>query len=252
MRGSVSSPTAPFAEPADGGASVVTTPCGPAHLEISATLTFQDSSRDGFWPLFSRPEPQHGRRALASRPFDGGVEVEALTELPRAVYSHLNTFAEVRVRGLRTPALRFSATGDIVVPSTVFDYPKGRPAHFAFRTAAGDFVVARGADAEKGPFTTLARGRLSSEEALTVTVLEGEQPLCDLTFLDFAAQADTSLSPTAGEGISVNVVQFGRPAKQPDVTVLHLSLAETGIGSGLDAVGHAPGVYVNRLRTVSR
>lgn len=230
----------------------VPVPCGHATLELSPLLAFQRTSRDGFFPGLSAPEPMTGRRAFTVGPVDGGVALEARSEVPRAVFSHLNRFAEARVTGLSAPALRFSPTGDARFDVTVFDYPWGRPARFAYRTADGRFVVAEGTSAEKGPFRPLAQARLGATDALTVTLLDGVEPQCALTFFDFARQADTTPSPTAGEGVPVNVVQFGRAAATPDVTWLHLSLAETGIGSGLDAVAHAPGVYVNRVRIEPR
>ena len=226
--------------------------CGHGKLELSPLLVFQRTSRDGFFPGLSAPEPMTGRRAFTVGPVDGGVALEARSEVPRVVFSHLNRFAEVRVTGLAAPALRFSPTGDASFDVTVFDYPWGRPARFAYRTADGRFVVAEGKSAEKGPFRTLSSAQLGAADALTVTLLDGGRPQCALTFLDFARQADTTPSPTAGEDVPVNVVQFGRSAATPDVAWVHLSLAETGIGSGMDAVAHAPGVYVNRVLVAPR
>lgn len=227
-------------------------PCGTAALELSARLTFQSTSRDGFWPGLSTPERLGGAQALSVSQREGAWHLDARTEVPRAVHAHLNTFAEVRLTGLSRPAVQLSPTGAARYELLPFDYPRGRPARFAWLGPTSDFVVAQASDAEKGPFIELGRGRLAPNEALTVTVLEDDSPQCDVTFLDFAAQADTSRSPTAGEGVAVNVVQFGLPAKAPGVAVVHLSLAETGIGAGLDTVAHAPGVYRNRVRVTPR
>lgn len=45
----------------------------------------------------------------------------------------------------------------------------------------------------------------------------------------------------------MNVVQFGRPASGEGQVLVITSLAATGIGSGLDTVLYAPGVYRNRV-----
>lgn len=45
-----------------------------------------------------------------------------------------------------------------------------------------------------------------------------------------------------------NAIQLLREGNAPDgAIVIHLVLAATGIGRGWDTVGHAPGVYRNRI-----
>ncbi|MBL8920238.1 MAG: hypothetical protein JNJ54_15335 [Myxococcaceae bacterium] len=232
--------------------------CGAGALTLSPLLVFQDASDDGFWPLARTPTTQKAterpllegplrRAALAVSMLDGGVLVDAATLVPKATASHLSRFTDFTVTGLVQPSAAFAATGPTRLPVLPFDYPKGRPAHFGALTASGDFVIWRAADAEKGPFTELARGPLARAAPLAFTLFDGDTPQCRVTWLDFAAQADVSLSPTAGEGVPVNVVQFGRPAQDEATVLVIVSLAATGIGAGLDTVLHAPGVYRNRV-----
>lgn len=232
--------------------------CGHGALTLSPLLVFQDASDDGFWPLArtattakatERPllEGPLRRAALAVSTVDSGVLVDAATQVLKPTASHLSRFTDFTVTGLATPTAAFDATGATRLPLLPSDYPKGRPAHFGALTASGDFVVWRATDAEKGPFTELARGPLGRASPLAFTLYDGDAPQCRLTWLDFAAQADVTLSPTAGEGVPVNVVQFGRPAQDEAKVLVIASLAATGIGSGLDTVLYAPGVYRNRV-----
>ncbi len=230
-------------------------PCGAATLELHPLLTFLDSSRDGFWPgvaptAFEGTPALEGPRRRASlhvSAVDAGVLLEAATELPVPVHSHLNRFTALWLDGVAQPGVRFAAMGPEVFSLEPFDYPRGRPARFAAWHTTGELRVAQARDAEKGPFTTLARGPLPSGGPLTLELFDGPRHLCTLSFLDFTAQADGSPSPTAGEGVPVNVVQFGVPARAGARPAVHLSLAETGIGAGRDTVTHAPGVYRNRV-----
>lgn len=231
----------------------ITTRCGHAQLELSPFLTFQDASDDGFWPIERTPTVQRAierprlhepnRRAALSVESAGALNIDAATLVPKPTASHLNRFSDVVVTGLTNPQLRFGAALFPVLP---FDYPTGRPAHFGALTANGDFVVWRGTSAEKGPFIELGRQSLPRGAPLTMTLFDGNTPQCSVTWLDFSAQADVTLSPTAGEGVPVNVVQFGKRADESRVVVI-LSLAATGIGEGFDTVIHAAGVYRNRI-----
>jgi hypothetical protein len=233
----------------------VRVPCGAATLVIWPLLTFTYSSRDGFWPGvaptgFEGTPGREGRGRRASlflETLDSGVRLEAATELPLPVHSHLNHFTELVLEGVKAPTLRFPAAGPEAYEALPFDYPLGAPVRFATFLQGGELLVAQATSAEKGPFTTLARGPLARGAPLVVELLEGAARLCSVTFLDFTAQADVTTSPAAGEGIPVNVVQFGIPPGGAGLPVLHLSLGETGIGAGRDTVTHAAGVYANRL-----
>jgi hypothetical protein len=234
----------------------LTLSCGAARLRIHPLLLLDATSRDGFWPGFSLADPLEGapqlagpgRRAALSH---GPDSVDATTVLPHPVASHLSRFTDVFLEGTTRPGVHFAGTAEgVVFPFEPFDYPKGRPAHFAFVRGA-DLVVARGTDAEKGPFVPLAGGPLP-DGVLRFTLFDGAAPLCTVAFLDFAAQADVdSESPTAGEGVAPNVIQFGLPGQGPARPMLHLSLAETSIGGGLETVRHASGTYRNRIRVTS-
>jgi hypothetical protein len=104
-------------------------------------------------------------------------------------------------------------------------------------------------DAEKGPFASLATGRLAPADTLAITLYDEQTPIARITFDDFAAQASTELSPTAGWNVPQNAVQFSLGGDQPgSVAHIFITLAGTGVGRGFDSVGHAPGVYRNRMR----
>jgi hypothetical protein len=229
--------------------------CGSARLEVAALLAFTATSRDGFWPGLSladvlEGEPALGGAARRARLVVTDAGVEATVSVPHDVASHLNRFTDLRLLGAQAPRLGFDDLGQ-VFELTTFDYPTGRPAHFAF-ARGGTLTVARGHDAEKGPFTQLAQGPLP-DGVLRLTFFDGARALCGVEFDDFLAQADvTNDSPTAGEGVAPNVIQFGIPGKGPALPMVHLSLAETGIGAGRDTVLHAAGVYRNRVRVVPR
>jgi hypothetical protein len=232
-------------------------PCGAARLRLRPFVEFTDASEDGFWALRRTPVVEKtteapalagpGRRAaLSVTAADGGLVVDAATSVLLDVASHLSRTADVQVSGLVAPHLRFDATGATRYPASTYDYPRGRPVHFA--TFTGDaLVVYRATSAEKGPFVELGRGPASRGAPLGITVLEGEVPQCHLAFLDFTAQASTQRSPTAGEGVRVNVVQFGRFRDDAAPLGVVLSLASTGIGSGLETTRHRAGTYRTRV-----
>ena len=86
--------------------------------------------------------------------------------------------------------------------------PVGRPSRFAFVEADRTFRVVEASSGEKGPFRTLARGRLDPEQTLTITLHDQDQAVGRLSLEDYAAQADTTPSPTAGWGVPVNAIEF--------------------------------------------
>jgi hypothetical protein len=130
-----------------------------------------------------------------------------------------------------------------------FDYPFGRPARFAFVESDRTFRVVEALSGEKGPFQTLARGRLNSEEALTVTLHDEGRAVARITLDDWSSQADTTLSPTGGWGIPVNAIEFSLSDDSPaSPASIFVTLAGTSVGHGWDCVGHSPGTYRNRIR----
>jgi hypothetical protein len=240
----------PLPEPADLK-GVLNLPCGRATLVVHPLLELEATSRDGFWPGLSTTDPLEGAPGLSGperRAFltHGPDWLEALTVLPREVASHLNRFTDLRITG--ASHLRIAFEGQPApLDFLPFDYPRGRVAWFAY-VSGSQLVVAHGSSAEKGPFVRVASLPLDGER-LGFTLFDGEEPLCSVAFLDFVRQADAvNESPTAGEGVPPNVIQFGIPANGPGVPVMHLSLAETGIGAGRDTIRHAAGNYRNRIR----
>jgi len=234
-------------------------PCGHGSLTIAPLLTFQDASDDGFWPMAHTPTTERAterpaldgplrRASLQLETLDGGaLLLDAATLVPKSTASHLNRYTDVMAVGLGSPRLSFGPTGSTTFAVEPFDYPRGRPAQFGALLSSGDFAVLRATNAEKGPFRELARGPLARGGPLSVTFFDGDAPQCRVTWLDYSAQADVTVSPAAGEGVPVNVVQFGKPASDESKVVIIVSLAATGIGEGLDTVLHAKGVYRNRV-----
>ena len=106
------------------------------------------------------PGSRTGKARLAHDPRRKSTFVEAATRLDQPVFSHLNSFCDVEVRGHRRLALQFSPCGGKRIEVLRFDYPFGRPARFAYVDAARRFRVVEASSGEKGPFRVLAEGRL--------------------------------------------------------------------------------------------
>ena len=149
------------------------------------------------------------------------------------------------MRGLSKPRITFSPSADVTVDVLPYDYPFGRPARFATLHPGGRFQVVEASSGEKGPFTVLADGTLG-DEPLEMTLHDGDAVAATIRLHDFASQASTELSPTAGWGIPQNDVTFRLDEITGDVEI-HVGWASTGIGRGWDTVGHAAGVYRNRI-----
>lgn len=95
----------------------------------------------------------------------------------------------------------------------------------------------------------LAAGPLKRDEALAITVHDGDRPACRVTFEDWAAQVSTALSPTAGWGLPQNAIEFSlRNLGSVNEVAIYVTLASTSVGRGWDSVGHAAGTYRNRMR----
>jgi hypothetical protein len=177
------------------------------------------------------------------------ASIDVWTRLPQPVYSHLNTFSELTVRGHKRLMLSFSPCPDRPVEVQPFDYPAGRPARFSYLDAGGTFRVVEASSGEKGPFKELVAGRLSRTDSLSITLYDGAAARCRITFLDWAAQASTSLSPTAGWRVPMNAIEFSRFGNEPHSPAgIWVTLAGTSVGRGWDSVGHAAGTYRNRIR----
>lgn len=185
----------------------------------------------------------------ASATRDGAIELDAHTQLTEDVYTHLNTYAELALRGHKHLTLRFSP-----VPTLRVDVPPfTERARFAYLDEAGLFHVAEAHNLEKGPFVDLGTGKLGREEPLVIQLYDGDTLIYTVRFDDWTRQLSTALSPTAGWGVPVNVIHFMRASDALDApAMIALSLAATGIGRGWQSVGYKAGVYRNRMRIESR
>ena len=252
---------------------VVYVESGGLHLDLEPLLTFISRSPDRCWTLLAPRHERVGprRELLNGRPDaewveleyadDGAsrlrvrgaeergfVEIEASSQLPREVYSHLNSYCAMVVSGHRKLELSFSPCPDARLEVPNSDYPFGRPVRLAYLDASETFHVVEASSAEKGPFRTLASGPLKRGEPLAITLHDQGKPACRVTLEDFSAQASTARSPTAGWGVPQNSVTFMLAGAAPtSPAFISIELAGTGIGRGYDSVGHAAGVYRNRV-----
>lgn len=256
-------------EPAGG---VVYIDCGRLHLDIEPVLTFISRSPDRCWTLLARRRDRVGppRRVLALYESPGAAQidyaddgrsrllvtergtgrrlVEASSKLDREIYSHLNSYCSIMVMGHRKLEVSFSPCPDSRIEVTEFDYPFGRPARFAYMAADGSFKVVEASSAERGPFRTLASGRIERGEPLGITLFDQGESVARIVLEDWSAQAATALSPTAGWGLPLNSIAFSlTDSSATSPAFISIELAGTGIGRGYDSVGHAAGVYRNRM-----
>lgn len=248
----------------------VTVTAGPSSLSVSPMLTFHSRSPDRCWTIFAADERRVGPQRLLdgafrdgptvtlsyrdddrswlqvnAAPADGVIGVEAVSSLPEAVYSHLNTFCELDITGTGRLALSFSPCPE-PIEMKAFDYPAGRPARLACVDAQDRFCVVEAHSGEKGPFTTLAKGTLRRGEPLAIVIMENGKAVFRVTLDDWSSQASTELSPTAGWGLPENAIEFSLVDSSQGS--IYITLAGTSVGRGWDSVGHAAGVYWNRMR----
>lgn len=245
---------------------------GEITLEAFGLLTFHSRSPDRFWTVFAPrsivggpwrsltglsrdarsvtldyKDDGRSRLRISTADTEKIVRIEALSHLPRAVYSHLNSFCRLSISGSGSLALSFSPCGDIVEikPS---DYPVGRPARLAYLDAENVFHVVEAHSGEKGPFRKLAEGILKANEPLRITVYNNKKAVCRITVHDWARQASRQLSPAAGWGLPENAIQFSlHSGGGSSVGVIFMTLASTSVGRGWDSVGHAAGTYRNTM-----
>ena len=256
----------------DSSPDRVTLRAGKVSIVVEPRLSFDSRSPDGFWTVFApaRAAPtvpiiraerteygvqwqdsQGGTLHVAvSAP--GSARIEAQTRLETTVFSHLNAYTAISIRGHERLGLRFSPCPTSVVEVTHSDYPFGAPARLAYLDASGTFRVVQASDAEKGPFTTLAEGPLARGAPLQVELVEmaesAKRTLSTIVFRDWSLQVSTELSPTAGWGLPQNAFEFGLESHDSSSPAyLDLTLAGTSVGRGWDSVGHGPGVYTNHM-----
>ena len=250
-------------QPNDGQLTIAS---GPYVLYVQPLLSFVSRSPDRCWtslaPRDLRLGPRRrlmaddgtlhyeddGRSMLSVEGDDRRVTIDARSDLPQPVFSHLNSFCELQVAGHRNLAVSFSPCPDARIDVLPSDYPIGRPTRCAYLGADGVFRVVEATSGEKGPFRELAKGPLARTDPLTITLHDDGWPFCTITLDDFAAQASTDLSPTAGWGLPMNAIEFslsGERATSP--ASIFVTLAGTSVGRGWDSVGHAAGTYRNRV-----
>lgn len=242
---------------------------------VEPLLTFRSRSPDRCWTMFAPPaermkplrmltgfsaaddaisawyeDPIGCRSRLDIREASAasGCDVDCTSHLPGPVFSHLNTYAAITLAGHRKLTVTFSPCPQTPVEVRHLGYPLGAPARFAYLAADGTFRIAEAASGEKGPFRTLAEGPMGLEDPLTVTLHDEGAPLASLELKDWAAQASTAVSPTAGWGVPVNAIEFSLDSEDPrSPASFFVTLAATSVGRGFSSVGHAAGAYRNRL-----
>lgn len=231
----------------EGSGADLEVPCGRRQIRVSPLLTFFSRSPDRTWTILAPqpPEPHRDeRRTLAVHRDADGIDIDAISELPAPVYSHLNSFTSIEVPF--EASVSFGPTGATRFLIEPADYPSGRPTKLAYLDAQLGFHVVRSNDAEKGPFTELAGGHLGRGDALTLELRprDDSDAGCRITFQDWSAQVSTEASPTAGWGVPQGSIEFFSNG----TGLVLLTLADTGPGRGFDSVGHAGGTYRNRVR----
>lgn len=259
----------------DPGDPVVTLNRGRVTLAVQPLLTFISRSPDRCWTLFASREQRDGprrrlvhleRTAEGARLVhrndttswmdvgvrDGALEVDAWTHLASPIYSHLNTSTELTISGHRKLSVSFSPCAAARIEFKPFSIQGSAPSRAAYLDRDGTFRVVQARTAEKGPFTTLAEGKMNRGDPLRMTLYDQDRAVFELTLRDWAAQAGVQLSPTAGYGLPVNAIEFSIDGESDRASAgMWITLAATSVGRGWDSVGHAAGTYRNRV-TVRR
>lgn len=245
---------------------------GHVKVGIEPLLEFTSRSPDRCWTIFA---PRRYRVSLFRKLTDWGytdetatmhfsgaesstfrvdppaantLRFEANTILPVPVYSHLNSYCTMDIYGHERLSLAFSPCPQDRIEVMFSQYPIGLPARLAYLDEADVFHVVQASSGEKGPFTELAKGPLARGEPLTITLYDNDSPVGRITLSDFSAQASTQPSPSAGWGLPENAIEFKLFADRPDAQAgIWITLAGTSVGRGWDSVGHAAGVYRNRI-----
>ena len=259
----------------DPGDPVITLNRGRMTLAVQPLLTFISRSPDRCWTLFaSRTQRDGPRRRLIhlektpdtvrtihrddttswmqASVRDGLLNIDARTHLATPIYSHLNTFTELTISGHRKLTVSFSPCPNQRIEFKPFQIQGSAASRAAYLDRNGAFRVVQARTAEKGPFTTLAEGKLSRSDPLTMTLYDQDTPVFEITLADWAAQAGVQVSPTAGYGLPVNAIEFSIDGETDRASAgMWITLAATSVGRGWDSVGHAAGTYRNRV-TVRR
>ena len=253
---------------------IVTLRRGRYTLAIQPMLDFRSRSPDRFWTIFAPAAERTGPTRLLDgfidrgsgvsmtyrdddRSFltvdqagDGwGAFIEATTNIPRPIYTHLNTFCEFQFVGHSKLSVTFSPCPNTPIEVMHQDYPVGDPARFAYLDAGGTFRIVQASSGEKGPYTTLAEGKMSRDDSLVMILSNKSDQIGRIELLDWAKQTSIALSPTAGWRVPVNAIEFSRDTEDgASVASFFVTLAGTSVGRGWDSVGHAAGTYRSRVR----
>jgi hypothetical protein len=214
----------------------------PPELNVATVRTFVTKVHDGArWTLWYKDEDMS---VVDVTTRDGGVQLDARSRLARPVFAHVDTFGELTLQGHHKLTLSFSP----VPKERVEVAPVTTAARFAYVDASGTFHLAQASQLTRGPFSEIASGPLPRGEPLVITIYDDGKPMFTVALDDWAAQASTQPSPTAGEGIPVNAIEFVRGGEaESSAALISLTLADTSIGRGTQTVGHAAGVYRNRI-----
>jgi hypothetical protein len=175
----------------------------------------------------------------------GSLEIDARSRLNGTVWSHLNTFVTLSVRGVGPLFVSFSPCPDCRIALRPMAAGSDRIAEFAYLDSGDVFRVAATTRAEKGPFRQVASGQFAAGDPLAITFFQSDVPVFRVTLKDWARQASRQPSPTAGWGVPENAIEF--LSEGEDSAEVFITLAATSIGRGFDSVGHAAGVYINRM-----
>jgi hypothetical protein len=253
---------------------IVTLRRGRYTLAIQPMLDFRSRSPDRFWTIFAPAADRTGPTRLLDgfidrgsgvsmtyrdddRTFltvdqagDGwGAIIEATSTIPRPIYTHLNTFCEFQFAGHSKLSVTFSPCPQTPIEVMYQDYPVGDPARFAYLDSDGTFRIVQASSGEKGPYTTLAEGKMSRDDSLVMILSNKSDQIARIELLDWARQASTAASPTAGWRVPVNAIEFSRDTEHENsVASFFVTLAGTSVGRGWDSVGHAAGTYRSRVR----
>ncbi len=244
-------------------------------IDIEPLLTFESRSPDRFWTILAPKQYRDGplRQLKSLRQDDGdllalyendtrsvlhvsasangdGTTIDAMTQLDKPIYSHLNSFVAFTVSGCLKPALGFSPCQGLRVDVEPSDYPFGRPLRLAYFDGSDIFHVAQAKSGEKGPFAEFGSGSLPRGAPLILTLFDDGQPVCQITLDDWSSQAGHGLSPTAGWGLPMNAIEFSQLGDDSGIgpIAIWVTLAGTSVGRGWDSVGHAAGTYRNRIQ----
>lgn len=215
----------------------------PDGRSYATTRSLLAKAHDGaHWKLWFKDEDQSLVDVTTTR--DGGLELEARSRLAHPIYSHLNTFTDLAVTGHKKLTVSFSPAPGRRVEAA----PQTAAARFAYVDAGGVLHVVQASTLQRGPFTELASGPIGRDQPLVLTLYDADKPVFTVSFADWAAEASTQLSPTAGAGVPENAIMLQRGGDADTAPVLiSFTLADTAIGRGTATVGHAAGVYRNRI-----